>query len=520
MRYLAGCLCLIALGCGGSAPKQLAIDESASAAAARNDPSDKDDFRTPQDGEQARPSRQLNDVGQVVAVAGVSPFSALPYLHGAAEGVLDLRTRTDGSDWPGFLGPYGTSVSTEKGIITPWPADGLRVVWQKKLGTGYGMPSISRGRLFMFDRVDNRARLRCFNSETGEPLWKFDYPSEYQDDYSYSNGPRCCPVVDEERVYIYGAEGMLHCLRVTDGKLLWKRDTIADFGVVQNFFGVGSAPVIEGELLLVQVGGSPAGEKRRLGQNSNGTALVAFNKHTGAVKYKTGNELASYGAPVLATIGKERWCFLFARGGLLGIEPASGKVRFHYPWRARAYESVNAANPIVVGDRVLITETYGPGSSLLEIKDGTFNVVWKDDERARKKALQCHWNTPIHHDGYVYGSSGRHDANAELRCVELATGKVLWSEPGLQRASLLMVDGHFICLSEDGELRLLKVNPRKYDEISKLVLRHKGKPDSSLQEGDSLLASPAWAAPILAHGLLYVRGKDRLVCLELIPAKK
>lgn len=417
----------------------------------------------------------------------------------------DLGTRKAGVDWPGFLGPQGTGVSPETGIIAPWPKDGLRIVWQKRVGTGYGMPSISRGRLFQFDRYGDKARLSCLKSETGDQLWQFEYPTSYEDYFGYNNGPRCCPVVDGDRVYIYGAEGMLHCVRATDGKLLWKIDTKAKFGVVQNFFGVASAPVIEGNLLIVQVGGSPPGngEAPTLDQKNNGTAIVAFDKFTGEIKYKTGDELASYAVPVMATIDGRRWCFMFARGGLLGFEPATGKLDFHFPWRAKTLECVNGANPVVVGDRVFISETYGPGSALLKVKPGHCELLWSDEDK-RKKSMQCHWSTPIYKDGYLYGCSGRHDDNSELRCIELATGKVMWSVPDLSRTSLLMVDNHFLCLGENGLLRLLKVNPQKYEEVS--VWNHQ-------------IAPPSWAAPIVSHGLLYLRGKNGLVCLELIPEK-
>jgi hypothetical protein len=220
----------------------------------------------------------------------------------------------------------------------------------------------------------------------------------------------------------------------------------------------------------------------------------------------------------LATVGDRRWCFVLTRGGLVGLEPATGKVDFHFPWRARNLESVNASNPVVVGDRVFISETYGPGSALLKVKPGSAEVVWSDEKKAPgDKAMQCHWMTPIHHDGYLYGCSGRHRGGSELRCIELATGKEMWSQPGLTRCSLLMVDGHFVCLSEDGELRLLKVNPKKYDEVSKLVVRD---PKETAEDAPSLLKEPCWAAPVLSHGLLYVRGEGHLVCLELIPEKK
>lgn len=421
-----------------------------------------------------------------------------------------------GTDWPSFLGPTGDSISTEKGIISPWPQQGLRRVWAVDTGTGYVAPAISKGRLFLFDRGTEKLRLRCLKSETGEQLWQFEYPSDYVDMYGYDNGPRAAPVVDGNRVYIYGPEGKLHCLATEDGKQIWMVDTKEKFGVMQNFFGVGSAPVVEKDLLLVQVGGSPpnSAEVGTGRTKPNGSALVAFNKETGEVKYQTGDELASYSSPVLATINGRRWGFLFARGGLLGFDPANGKIDFTYPWRARILESVNATNPRVIGDKVFISECYGVGSSLLKVKPGGSEVIWKDDPDARNKRMRCHWMTPVYHDGYLYGSSGRHLPEAELRCIELETGKVKWSQDDLTRTSLLMVDGHFVCLGENGVLRLLKVNPEKYEEVSQMVVRRNAALTAQTHR------NPFWAAPVLSHGLLYVRGENQLQCLELIAPKK
>src|SRR5262249_13901652 len=164
-----------------------------------------------------------------------------------------------GHDWPCFLGPTGDGVSTEKGILTKWPKGGPEVVWSKEVGSGYSGPVVSRGKLFFFDRVRNRQRLRAFEAQTGKELWSFDYATDYRDQNGYNNGPPCCPVVEGDHVYAYGPEGMLYCLRVKDGKEVWKIDVMADFGVIKNFFGVGSTPVVEGDLLIVQVGGSPKG---------------------------------------------------------------------------------------------------------------------------------------------------------------------------------------------------------------------------------------------------------------------
>lgn len=423
---------------------------------------------------------------------------------------LPALARAD--DWPRFLGPLGTSVSKETGI-KPWPKDGPKVLWQRKAGIGYAPPSVSKGKLYLFDRIENQARLSCLDARGGEFQWKFEYPTDYRDRYSYNGGPRCCPIIDEERVYLHGVEGMLHCLSVKDGSVLWKVDTKKDFGFVQNFFGVGSTPVIEGDLLIVMVGGSPATSERIDFSEikPNGSAVVAFDKRSGKVKYKIGDDLASYSGPTLATIEGRRWCFTLCRAGLLAFEPQSGKVDFHFAWRSDDYESVNAAYPVVVGDQVLITETYGPGAALLKVKPGGYEVVWTDAKKF-KKSMQCHWMTPIHHDGYLYGCSGRHDRNALLRCIELATGKEMWSVPDLNRTNLLMIDGHFVCQGEEGKLRLIKVDPNKFEEVSVAELL-----DPRTEQ--PLLENPCWAAPVVANGLMYLRSEKRLVCVELIAGK-
>lgn len=426
-----------------------------------------------------------------------------------AQDVPDLRTRKTGVDWPNFLGPTQDSISPETGLLPRWPAEGPAIVWQRAVGEGYGPPAVQKGRLFHVERTEGKIRTIALNSETGAELWRFDYETDYADMYGYDGGPRCGPVVDDDRVYVHGPEGKFHCLRAVDGAVLWKKDLNAEFNVVQNFFGAGSAPLVEGELLLVQVGGSPPGSPAiQSGEvRGAGSALVAFDKRSGELKYRISDELAGYSSPRTATIDGRRWGFLFARGGLLAFEPATGKIDFHHPWRARILESVNASQPVVVGDHVLISECYGVGGTLLKVKPGGCEVVWADG-RKRDPSLATHWMSAVPLDGHVYGSSGRHRENAELRCVELKTGAVKWSVPGLTRTSLLLTDGRFVCLGEDGVLRLFKADPAKYEELSKVVLR---APD-----GLPLLRYPAWAAPILSHGFLYVRGKDRLACLDLL----
>lgn len=441
-----------------------------------------------------------------------------------AEPPPDLATRKAGIDWPTFLGPTGDSKSSETGILKKWTADAPKIVWQKKLGTGYDIGSISRGRLFQFDRYGDNARVSCLNAETGVELWKYEYPSSYEDLYGYNNGPRCSPIVDDDLVFTYGVEGVLHCLKAATGEVVWKVDTAAEFGVIQNFFGVGSTPVIVGDLLIVMVGGSPK-EDAKLPPGAldkvsgNGSGIVAFDKRTGKVRYQVSDELASYASLKTAKNAGRDWCFAFCRGGLLGFDPRNGKVDFDYPWRAKIMESVNASVPVVVGDEVFISECYGPGSSLLKFAPGKCEVVWKDDARKRAKSMQTHWNTPVYHDGYLYGCSGRHTENAELRCIDWKTGEVKWSVGGISRCSLLYIDGCLIGLAEYGQLFLFKANPEKFELLGERELVEAAAGPKSDAGKIPLLKYPCWSAPIVSHGLLYVRGDDRLICLELISEK-
>lgn len=445
---------------------------------------------------------------------------------GAAEPLPpDLGTRTAGVDWPDFLGPQRNARSPETGLATATTGRPSQIVWQCDLGESYGAPSISRGRLFHFDRHGNVHRLTCRNSETGVELWKYETSANYTDMLGYNNGPRTTPVVDGNRVYVVTPEGGMHCVRVTDGERVWSIDTIADFGVVKNFFGVGSTPLIHGDVLIANVGGSPPGSPSDVYQaggrvEGNGTGVVAFDKLAGEVRWKATDELASYASPVAAEIDGQPHCFVFARGGLMALDLTTRAARFQFPWRAVKLESVNASSPVVVGDEVFISESYGLGSAVLRVKQPSatsvenspgYEVVWQDEDRSRDKALELHWNTAVYHEGHLYASSGQHTGSAELRCIEWSTGKVKWSEPRLGRSSLLYVDGCFICLSEEGALRVLRATPEKYDVLADIT------PQDAA--GEPLLAYPAWTAPVLSHGLLYARGANRLVCLELIPQR-
>lgn len=420
-----------------------------------------------------------------------------------------IPTRT-GSDWPTFLGLKADGSSPERGILTDWPKAGLKKIWEATLGQGYAPPVIAAGRLFHFDRFGDRARLTCRNAETGELVWKAEYDTDYEDQYGYDPGPRACPVVDGERVFAHGVEGRVTAYQVANGKEIWSVDTKKNYHFHKNFFGVGSAPVVHGDLLIVAVGGSPKGPRPfdLRDAKGDGSGIVAFDKVTGAQKYRFSDELASYSSPIITTFNTKPTGLYFARGGLVGFDPDTGKERFTYKWRAKMLESVNAANPVVVGDTIIISECYEKGSVCLRVKaDWSIEEVWSDkNQETKDKTLLSHWSTPIVDGKFGFGCSGRHTPEGDLRCFELATGKVAWVEARTRRCTLARIDGHALALAEDGTLTLFSLNSEKFTPVAKW----KDNPD---------LAYPCWAPPVISHGLLYLRGEGKLVCYELIPKK-
>lgn len=439
----------------------------------------------------------------------------------------NLATRT-GQDWPSFLGPSRDSKSTATGLAIDGKAWQLPVIWTVPLGTGYAACAVRLGRCFVFDRIDDTARLRCLHAETGKTLWTYKYSSQYEDMYGFDNGPRCSPVVDENRVYVYGAEGELHCVAVHDGTKLWSRNLNEEYNVIQNFFGVGSTPLVVDDLLLVMVGGSPdadsdvaPGQLDRV--TPNGSCLVAFDKRTGAEVYKSVDDLASYASLQLAPIQGVPHVLLFGRSGLWLVKVRDGKPSQLFPFRAKKLESVNASTPVVVGNETLITESYEPGGAVIRWQDSRWQPLWQDKPHGRKQSFAAHWMTPVHHDGHVYGCSGQSPQEADFRCIEWNSGKVRWTKPGGGRVSVLYLDQHLLCLSERGGMELLKATPESCDVVCSVELVTSSPNATEQKQADEepveppLIDYPAWAAPVLARGLLYVRGKSNLVCAELIP---
>ncbi len=441
-------------------------------------------------------------------------------------------------DWPWFLGPRHTGVSGEDQLTLDWTDKTPAVIWKESIGTGYSAPSVLGDRVVIHHREGDQEIVSCRNVETGKEIWAHAYPTTYEDPYGYNNGPRCSPVLTQDRCFTLGAEGMLACTSMTDGKLLWKKELRKEFTLPEAFFGVGCSPILDDDRLIVLVGGQP------------NSGVVAFDVQKGDIVWQsvgkdtwdgvetdqkekkhewTDDEMVvSYSSPIIAEIHGEKHVLCLMRQGLVSLNPRTGTENFHYWFRPKVHESVNAARPLVIGNRVFVSVAYQLGSALLEIdKDGKeFSEVWRD-----RTNMLAHWSTPIYVDGCIYGFSGRHENEGELRCINAEDGKLLWQTTGFEgdlknlsrdrttghiidantgkeipypyfgRGSLIQVGSRFIVLGERGTISVVDVNKGKFVEHGRF----------SLDE----IIYPAWTAPVLSGGRLFLRSEKWIVCLDL-----
>lgn len=428
-------------------------------------------------------------------------------------------------DWPQFLGPDHNNVSRETHLAARFDAKGPPIVWEVAKGSGYSAPAIVGERLILFHRVEDEEVVDCLHPQTGKRYWRHAYPSSYQDRYGYSDGPRGSPAIAPhlDAVFTYGAQGKLLCLELSTGRVKWSRQLLKEFGLRQNFFGVGSSPLVEGDLVIINIGVEPGGP-----------CVAAFDGASGKMVWGAGEKWGpGYATPVPATMHGKRRIFVFAggesdppTGGLLSIDPATGAVHFSFPWRGNRRESVNASSPLVLGEQVFISESYGAGGAMLEItEDGEVTELWDNP------SFGTHFMSAVQKDEYLYGVDGHGPHDAFLVCVDMKSGEDVWrTQPewqeetttrtgqprkmtlGTYRCWLTPVEGgkRFLCLGEFGHLLWVDLSPKGYKELSRAWL---------------FAASDTWTPPVISRGLLYVCQNNpaspagepgpRLICYDL-----
>jgi outer membrane protein assembly factor BamB len=382
------------------------------------------------------------------------------------------------ADWPQFLGP--TRDAVYNGSI---PGKNPEKLWQMPVGAGFAGPVITQGKLVLFHRLNNRETLEALDVKSGTKVWSFSYETLYRDDFGFDEGPRAAPVVSGGKVYTHGAEGMLTCVDFATGKKVWQVDTRAQFKFPKGFFGAAAVPLVEGDKLILNVGGPQL------------AGIVAFNKDTGKVMWGATNDEAGYSSPVAATIGGVRHVLVLTRAGLVSLDPAKGQLRFRLPWRSRNDASVNAAVPVVVNDLVFISSSYRTGATVLQVTSpASFKQLWSGDE-----SLSNHYATSVQKDGYLYGYHGRQENGQTLRCIDMKTGKVMWEVEEFGAGTLILAGSDLLLMRESGELAWGTADPK----------------GAKAGPRKQLLPGVVRAYPALADGVLCARNTSTLGCWGL-----
>jgi outer membrane protein assembly factor BamB len=386
-------------------------------------------------------------------------------------------------DWPQILGPHRNGEADNETLADSWPSDGPKTVWQRPVGRGYAGLAVVGQTGVLFHRVEDEERVEAIDVATGKERWHFAIPTSYVSGISPDDGPRCVPIIHGDRVIVFGVQGTLACLRLGDGAKVWSQNTHAEFRATEGYFGAGSSPIVEGDKVIVNVGGA-----------KTGAGVVAFSLSAGKVLWKVGREDASYSSPVAVTVGGTRHLIVETRATTYSLDPDSGKIRFQFPFGQRG-PTVNGANPTVIGDHLFLTASYGVGAVYGRIHDASFDTLWASDD-----VLSTQYATCIADRGLLYGISGRDDVGkASLRLIDPASQKIVWEKADFGYGTLLKADGKLLAQKTDGGLVLIRCNPERYVELA----------------AASIFTGKTFALPALSKGRVYVRDEHTLKCLDL-----
>ena len=389
--------------------------------------------------------------------------------------------------WANWLGPNHNGSLDGVELATPPKNKEYKIIWQKKIGEGWSSPVVDNSSVFLHDRVGEQENVQSFDRLTGAENWSYSYRSGYRDDFGMINGPRSTPAVGKDVMISHGPQGLVHAFAKKSGKCLWTRDLKKDFSSPKGFFGRCSSPLIFKNTVIFDTGGPNAG-------------LVALSLEDGKTCWVSEPHGNDYSSPVPFFYGADQLCIAFMRDGFLATEISSGKKRFFTPFRSRIDASVNAASPLVLGNKVFLSSCYGVGAGLWSWQslsgDAPFSFVnlWK-----KEGVMDCHYSTPVAHNGYIYGYHGRQERGPVLRCIRSSDGQMAWEKSSIGTGNLIRIGGKILTLTDRGEMIVFSASPKSFNELHRQQILGTG--------GRSHFA--------VAHGLLFARDQRRLICLDL-----
>ena len=399
-------------------------------------------------------------------------------------------------DWPQILGPNRNGVAIDEKLAKRWSAEGPPLLWQRAVGRGYAGVAISGARAILFYRSAGQGHddeiLEAVDLKDGSRLWKVSWQAHFTPMiFPDKDGPLCVPLIHNDRVFAFGAGGDLVAVDFKSGRLLWSRDLYRQYrrrgGTIDyGYFGAGSAPILHENRLLLNVGGRA------------GAGILAIDCDSGKNIWQSTDEGASYSSPVSCVVNGDRHVIFVTRYHTLSLDPDDGRVRFRFPFGRRG-PTVNAASPVIRHDLLFTTASYGVGSRLTRIAADGEEKIWADE-----RGFASQYNTPIFHDGYLYGTDGRADVNsASLRCIEMKTGKEMWKVANFGVAALILVGDELLIIRSDGKLMRALADPQQFFS----------RAEAQLTQGT------VRALPALSEGRLLIRDDSQIYCYDVGSAR-
>ncbi len=402
-----------------------------------------------------------------------------------------------GADWPQYRGASHDGSTVEK-ISLKWPGTGLRQIWKQPTNNGFSSFAVAAGKAFtqVTREIEGAERevVIALDSNTGKELWATPVGmAKYGHDGGNSgapnnkggDGPRSTPTVDGGKVYVLTSDLLLVCLDAQSGKQAWSRDLIKEHQGRNISWKNAASPLLDGDRIFVAGGGA-------------GQSLLAIDKKDGNVIWKAQDETITHSTPVAATILGVRQVIFFCKSGLVAVDAKDGALL----WKQSFPFNVSTAmTPIVAGDIVFCSAGYNVGAGAYRIsKNGntfTSTELWRTNGN---QPVANHWSTPVYHDGHLYGMfQFKEYGGGPLKCVELSTGQVKWSQPGFGAGNVIRVGDHILALSDAGQIVLLKATPTAYTEVGRMIA----------------LDGKCWSTPVLANGHIYARSTKEAVCLDI-----
>lgn len=382
------------------------------------------------------------------------------------------------ADWPQWRGPNRDGKSLETGLVAAWPAGGPRLVWKAQgLGEGYSSFAVVGGRLYTQGQQGGQQFVLAIDVSTGKPLWKTPSGRAFGNDKG--NGPRGTPTIDGKRLYALASDGMLLCLETETGKRIWGYNIGEKFGGSVPRWGYSESPLVDGDRVIVTPGG-------------RGAAVVALNKVTGNLIWKSQNDAAAYSSAIPFDAGGTRGLAILTSEAAIGLNMKDGSLLWRYARVANG--TANAATPIVYNGHVFVSSDYGTGAALLKLTPEGSSL--KASEVYFSRDMRNHYTTSVLVGDHVYGFS-----SAILTAMNVMTGKVAWSDRSVGKGNCIYAEGRLYCLGEEGAVGLIDPTPAGYKEVSRFQI-----PRGS---------NPTWTPPVVADGKLYLREQDNLYCYNI-----